>query len=197
MLQLGDVYQTFRSRHDLDEGAEGSGALNGSFVGLPDHRLGGERLDHLTRSLHRLAANRRNGHQTSIVDRDLGARLFLDSANRLALRSDQIADLLRIDVHRHDARRIRRQIGARLCQRLGHLAENVQPSLASLCQRFLHDLEIEAFDLDVHLDRSDSVLGSGDLEVHVAEVILSTEDVGEDRVLGAFLDQAHRNTRNG
>ena len=27
------------------------------------------------------------------------------------------------------------------------------------------------------------VLGAGDLEVHVAEVILGAEDVGEDRVL--------------
>ena len=107
MLQLGDVDQTLRARHDLDKGAERSGALHGSFVGLADHWLRGERLDHLTRSLHRLAANGRNRHQSSVVHSDLGASLFLDAADCLALRSDEIADLLRIDVHRHDARRVR------------------------------------------------------------------------------------------
>ena len=33
--------------------------------------------------------------------------------------------------------------------------------------------------------------GAGDLEVHVAEVILVAEDVGEHREALAFLDQAH------
>ena len=41
------------------------------------------------------------------------------------------------------------------------------------------------------------VLGARDLEVHVAEVILGAEDVGEDRVLLAFLDQAHRDAGDG
>src|SRR5678816_935218 len=36
-----------------------------------------------------------------------------------------------------------------------------------------------------------SVLGPGHLEVHVAEVVLGAQDVGEHRDLVAFLDQAH------
>ena len=36
------------------------------------------------------------------------------------------------------------------------------------------------------------LLGAGDLEVHVAEVILVAEDVGEDDVVVAFLHEAHR-----
>src|SRR5258708_18554381 len=52
VLQLGDVHQTFRARHDLDERPEGSRALHGSLVGVADYGLGGERLDHLTRPLH-------------------------------------------------------------------------------------------------------------------------------------------------
>jgi hypothetical protein len=35
-------------------------------------------------------------------------------------------------------------------------------------------------DLDVHLQRGDAVFGTGHLEVHVAEVIFVTEDVGQD-----------------
>ncbi len=41
------------------------------------------------------------------------------------------------------------------------------------------------------------VLRAGDLEVHVAEVILDAGDVGEDDVVVAFLDEAHRDSRDG
>ena len=36
------------------------------------------------------------------------------------------------------------------------------------------------------------LVGAGDLEVHVAEVILVAEDVGQHGEAVAFLDQAHR-----
>ena len=36
---------------------------------------------------------------------------------------------------------------------------------------------------------------AGDLEVHVAEVILGALDVGEDDVVVALLDEAHRDAR--
>ena len=58
-------------------------------------------------------------------------------------------------------------------------------------------VEVEALDLDVHLDRRDAVPRAGDLEVHVAEVILGAEDVGEDRDFVAFLDEPHRDAGDG
>ena len=114
MLQLGDVNQAFGARHDLDERAESSRALDGPFVGIADYGLGGERLNHLTRPLHRLAANSGNSDQSRVVHRDLGASLFLDAADRLALGADEVADLLGADVHRDNARCVRGQICARL-----------------------------------------------------------------------------------
>ena len=65
-------------------------------------------------------------------------------------------------------------------ERLGHLAEDVQAAVLRLVQRDVHDLLGDRGDLDVHLQRGDAVLGAGDLEVHVAEMILVAEDVGED-----------------
>jgi hypothetical protein len=53
-----------------------------------------------------------------------------------------------------------------------------------------------AIDLDVHLQRGDAVGGAGNLEVHVAEVILVAEDVGEHREALAFLDETHGNAGN-
>ena len=77
------------------------------------------------------------------------------------------------------------------CDRLGHLAEDEQPALARLRERVAQDLEGDAGDLDVHLERGDPVLRAGDLEVHVAEVVLDAGDVGEDGVVVALLDEAH------
>ncbi len=39
--------------------------------------------------------------------------------------------------------------------------------------------------------------GAGDLEVHVAEEVLETLDVGEDHGLALLLDQAHGDTGDG
>jgi hypothetical protein len=40
-------------------------------------------------------------------------------------------------------------------------------------------------------------VGAGDLEVHVAEMILVAEDVGQHREALAFLDQAHGDAGDG
>ncbi len=64
-------------------------------------------------------------------------------------------------------------------ERLEHLAEDVQASLARLIERALEDRALEARDLDVHLDGGDARVGAADLEVHVAEVILVAEDVAQ------------------
>src|SRR6266404_4228497 len=68
VLELGDVHQTFGAGHDLDERAEGSSTLHGSFVDLADYGFGGERLDHLARALHRLAPNARDSDEATGVD---------------------------------------------------------------------------------------------------------------------------------
>jgi hypothetical protein len=59
-----------------------------------------------------------------------------------------------------------------------------------LLQRLFEDLAGQSLDLDVHLHRGHAV-GAADLEVHVAQVILVAEDVGQHRHAIAFLDEAH------
>ncbi len=65
-----------------------------------------------------------------------------------------------------------------------------------LIERDPHDLFGDAGDLDVHLQRGDAIRGAGNLEVHVAEVIFIAEDVGQNGEILAFLDEAHRDTRD-
>ena len=65
------------------------------------------------------------------------------------------------------------------------------PRPRGLLEGVPHDLLRDARDLDVHLQRGDAVARAGDLEVHVAEMVLRTLDVGEDDVVVALLDEAH------
>ena len=75
---------------------------------------------------------------------------------------------------------------ARLVHRLHHLTEDAGSALLGLEQACLL-LKGQAFDLDVHLAGGDALGGAGHLEVHVAEVVLVTEDVAQDSVLADSL----------
>src|SRR5690606_38519810 len=82
----------------------------------------------------------------------------------------------------------------RLADHLVHLAQDVQACFQCLIQGDLHDLFGDALDLDVHLQSGYALGSTGHLEVHVAQVVFVTEDVGQDGELLTFLDQAHGNT---
>ena len=62
-----------------------------------------------------------------------------------------------------------------------HLAQNMQPSVLGLAQGLGHDLLADSADLDVHLHGGDAFFGAGHFEVHVAQVILVAQDVGQNR----------------
>ena len=51
-----------------------------------------------------------------------------------------------------------------------------------LFQRFFHDLGAQAADLDVHLQGGDAFGGTGNFEIHVAEMIFGALDVGQNLV---------------
>src|SRR6185312_6879269 len=76
-----------------------------------------------------------------------------------------------------------------------HFAQDVQTATLRLFQRDLHDLFGDAGNLDVHLQRGDTVGGAGDLEVHIAEMIFVTQDVRQNDIAMAFHDEAHGDAR--
>ena len=84
-----------------------------------------------------------------------------------------------------------RELAARLGDGLGHLAEDEQPRLAACSSASLRISNVTPADLDVHLQGGDALGGAGDLEVHVAEVVLDARDVGEHDVVVALLDEPH------
>ena len=71
----------------------------------------------------------------------------------------------------------------------------MQTAVLGLRQGLLHDLGRDAGNLDVHLQRGDARCGARNLEVHVAEVILVAQDVGQHGPFAViFQDQTHRHT---
>ena len=66
-----------------------------------------------------------------------------------------------------------------------------------LLERYFHDLLIDALDLDIHLQCSDTRSGTRDFKVHIAKMILITKDIGQYSELIAFLDQTHGNACYG
>src|SRR5262245_18755781 len=178
--------------NDLDEGTEFDDLLDLAEIDAVELDLTADVLDDAQRLLHRRAVGREHGDPPVVLDIDLGAGLLLDAPDDLTAGTDDLANLLGPDLDRDEARRVGRELGARLLDGLAHLRENDQPGLARLLQRRAHDVDRYAADLDVHLERGHALLGTRDLEVHVAVVVLGAVAVGEDADAVAFLHQAHR-----
>src|ERR1700733_1279312 len=191
---LRDVHQAVPAGQDGDEGAEVHQACDLALVDAAHFDVGGNQLDAPQRLAPRLSAHRGDLHRAVALDVDGGAGLLGDlTDDRTALAND-VADLLRVDLDRDDRGGPLGHLLARRADDLVHLLENVQAAGARLIQRNAHDLGRHALDLDVHLQRGNAILGAGDLEVHVAKVILIPEDVSQHLEAAALQHQTHRHT---
>src|SRR5690348_10196045 len=161
-------------------------------VGVPDLRLLRQRLDGGDRRVGLRALRGVDEDRAVLLDVDLHLVVGLEAADRLAALADDHADLLLIDLDRRYPRRFLAQLGTRLGNDLEHLVEDELTCPLRLLERVSHDLLRDARDLDVHLERGDALPRAGDLEVHVAQVVLRALDVGEDDVVVALLHEAHR-----
>src|SRR4028118_1035212 len=74
--------------------------------------------------------------------------------------------------------------------------QDLEPAHLGLAEGLLQELGRDARDLHVHLKRRDAVPRTGDLEVHVAHVVLEALNVRQDDVVLTLLDEAHRHTRD-
>src|SRR5581483_8198925 len=193
---LRDVEEPVGAGHDLHEGAEVDDLPHLALVDLPDLGLGRDPQDPVDRLLHRGAVARGDLNGAVVLDVDRAAGLLDERADDLAAGADDVADLVRADLDRGDAGRVGRHLLTWARERLRHLAQDVEAAGARLLERRVHDLARDAADLDVHLERGHAFRRAGDLEVHVAEMVLVAQDVGEDGDVLAVLDEAHRDARD-
>ncbi|MCG3199907.1 MAG: hypothetical protein GHCLOJNM_04435 [bacterium] len=189
--ELRDVDQPLARGEHLHEGPEGHDPDHLALVDLADLHVAGQILDHLAGLAERRAVGAGDHHLPGVVHIDLDSRLGDDPANGLASRPDDVADLFDIDLHHLDPWGVRLELRTRSGQRLGHLSEDMESSLSGLFQRLTHDLARDPADLDVHLQGGNAPAGTGHLKIHVPEVVLQAEDVGENREAVPLLDQAH------
>ena len=180
LRQFGDVDKAILGAEEVHEGAEIGGLHNLAIVDQADFGLCNNALDLLDRGLDLLVVGGGNFNRTAIVDVDLGTGLLDDFTNDLAARADHVADLFLRHLDGDDLRSVGGDAFAIARQSLRHLAENMQTPTLGLVERDLHDLGRDGGDLDVHLQRGHAVLSAGDLEIHVAEVILVAKNVGEN-----------------
>ena len=201
VAQLADVHQAVLAGHQRDEGAEGGGLDDRAQEPLADLRQlrVGDRVDHADRLLRGGAVGGTDVDRAVVLDRDVGTGLLGDRVDHLALRADDLADLVDGHLDRGDPRRV----GAHLVRPVDRLADHLedgQPGVAGLGQRGGEHLGRDAVELGVELQRGDELGGAGDLEVHVAERVFGAEDVGQRDVARGAVDlvghQAHRDARD-
>ena len=121
-----------------------------------------------------------------------------EAADRLAALADQQADLVRIDLDRRDARRVAPTARRAACRSTSAILPRMnmpaRPCACASASRMISNVTpvilMSIWRAVMPCSRA------GDLEVHVAEVVLHAGDVGQDDVVVALLDQAHGDARH-
>src|SRR5215211_6758948 len=193
-LDVRDVKETVGALRELDEGPERGRLHDLALELVADLGLLGHRLYAGTAGVDQGAARRVHLDRAVVLDIDVGLELLRQPADRLAALADDRPDLVGVDLDLLDPWRELRQLLARTEDGLLHLVEDEEPPLTSLLERVAQDVEGDPGDLDVHLQGCDPIGRAGDLEVHVAEVILDAGDVREHDMVFALLDQSHGHT---
>ena len=193
------MQQSILSFSDLYKRAEGHDVLHCTVVHLSDLRNEDDLLDRLDGAGHSFSVVRADLHDAFFAfffNGNAGSGIGLDALDDLSARSDHRTDEFLRNAHHFHAWSVRLIICPWSIEGLEHLVQNVQSAGTGLHECFLQDLVAQTADLDVHLTGSDPVLGTSDLEVHVAKVVLVTENVGENSIIATVLvgDQSHRNS---
>ena len=205
---LAHMQEAFLAGEDLNEGAELQDAHHLSVVNLARFGNGANIFDALQGGIHGGFVHAKDIHDTlgtfhtvragNFLDGDGGTGFFLEALDGLATLADNGTDELGSHFDLHHARYKGLVVLTRFADGLHHFAHDVQATLTGLLEGFLQYFVAQAVHLDIHLGSGDAVLGTGHLEVHIAQVIFVTEDIGQDgiavvRVLGIG-DQTHGHT---
>src|SRR3954469_10387067 len=98
--QLGNVNQAILTREHFDECTEFFDRNDATVIGLADFDFAGHAADDFLRAGHAFGAGRVNVNGTVVLDINLSAGLGDDALDGFATRSDERADLLRINFDR-------------------------------------------------------------------------------------------------
>ena len=129
---FGDVNEAVFRAEEVYERAELHDLHDFAVVDLAHFRLCRDVHDHLFGFFDLLGIRRGNLDDALVVDVDLRARLFDDTANDLAARSDDFADFVGVDLHGLDARGVLGEFLTARAERLAHFGEDRVAALMRL-----------------------------------------------------------------
>ena len=178
---LGDVDHALFAGSELYECAELLDTDDDAVEDLSFFKFGRDDLDHALGFIHALLLTAADRNAAVIIDIDLDACALDDLIDSLAALADDITDLLRIDLHEVDLGSVLIDSGTGLGNGIVHNAVHDEHSGFTAARDGTgDDVLCQAVDLDIHLDRGDTVFCAGHLEVHVAEEVFKALDVGEE-----------------
>ena len=187
--------QTVLARKELNKGAEWLKTNNATSVLLAYLWNLNNSLDALCSSLgSTVSASDKDG--AILLDVNGCARILLDTADNLATRANDVANLIGWDRKRDNLWSGLFGLSTRCRNLLKHLVQNEHTALLSLEKCAAQNLWSKTSCLVVHLHCGNTLGGTADLEVHVAEEVLKTLDIGKNNSLAVLLDKTHCNTRN-
>src|SRR6201987_3180015 len=136
LTDLRDVQQAVLAGQQRDERAERGRLHHRAEEPLADlgHVRVGDRVDRGPRRLGRRAVGGPDVDGAVVLDGDLGARVVLDRVDYLALRADDLADLVHRDLDRDDPRGVGGHF-PRLGDGAAHDVQDGQPGRTGLLQR--------------------------------------------------------------
>src|SRR5215469_202366 len=189
--KLADMHQPIARSEKVHECSKVNNLYHLSIVDDAGFRLGDDPADPIDRSLCGIGVNRSDLDGAVVFYVDLSPSRFGDLTDDLTAGPDDFADLFLGNAESRDPRSVCTDGVASAGQGLGHLGKYVSAALPGLLERDPHDLLGYRGDLDVHLQRGDAPLGAGDLEVHVAKVILVAENIRQYGKAFRLFDQPH------
>jgi hypothetical protein len=172
----------------ISTNAPKSATLDGALVDRADLGLRGEALDDVERLLDGVGVGRGHVDRAVVLDVDLATPVWSTMPLMVLPPGPMMRRIwsgLTLIVVMRGAYFERSARGA--AGSLEHLAEDVQAAVARLLERVAQDLRERPSILMSIWIAVMPLAGAADLEVHVAEVVLVAEDVGEDRVASPSL----------
>ena len=112
-----------------------------------------------------------------LVNGDSGTRIFLHLLDNLSARANNCANKLFGNVKTYDAWNLRFHLLARLRDGLHHLIHDMFTTCLGLHKSLFDDIKRQSVTLNIHLCSGQTVLSTGGFKVHVAEMVLISEDV--------------------
>ena len=134
-----------------------------------------------------------------IRDINLNACAGNDLIDRLTTLSYYITNLLRIDLYGNDLRRIRSNFLTRCCDSRHHtISHNKFSCLTASGNSTFHDRFCQSMNLDVHLDRRDTIMCTRHFKVHIAEKVFQSLNVCQqyEIIIRISCYKTTRNTRH-